>query len=514
MAEKPPDLGEMDLDEFRRYGHEIVDWIADYLAHPERYPVLSRSRPGEVAAQLPQQPPEDGESMTAILADFERLIVPGITHWNHPGFHAYFSVSGSGPGILGEMLTAALNVNAMLWRTSPSATELEEVTLDWLRQMLDLDDGWQGVITDGASASSLLAIAAAREALDLDIRRKGMAGRDDLPRLRLYVSDQTHSSVEKGAITLGIGQDGVRTIASDRDFRMDAQALAQAIEEDMIAGWRPFCVAATVGTTATTSIDPLPELAAICRQHGLWLHVDGAYGAAAAVLPEMRHLLNGLEHADSFVMNPHKWLFTPIDCSAFYVRRPALLQQAFSLVPEYLKTAERGVTNYMDWGVQLGRRFRALKLWMVIRAFGREGIAARIREHIRLGQQLAAWVDADPDFERLAPTPLSVVCLRAVPNDIARGLETAEPALADAGQLYLDRLNERIVDAVNKTGQAFLAPTRLRDRLAIRVAIGNIRTDETDIRRVWALLRAKTRELDGLGSALGDPELARLRPTL
>ncbi len=497
MADDSAALGEMDLDDFRQYGHEIVDWIADYLAQPERYPVLSRSRPGEITAQLLQEPPEAAEPMAAILADFEKVIMPGITHWNHPGFHAYFSVSASGPGILGEMLTSALNVNAMLWRTSPSATELEEVTLDWLRGMLGLDEGWHGVITDGASASSLLAIAAAREALDLDIRQKGMAGRADLPRLRLYISDQTHSSVEKGAITLGIGQEGVRKIASDQEFRLDPQALALAIEEDLAAGWRPFCVAATVGTTATTSIDPIAEIAAICRQYGLWLHVDGAYGAAAAVLPEMRHLLYGLEQADSFVMNPHKWLFTPIDCSAFYVRRPEILQQAFSLVPEYLKTAELGVTNYMDWGVQLGRRFRALKLWMVIRAFGTEGIAARLREHIRLGQLLAAWVDADPDFERLAPTPLSVVCLRAVPSDIARRLESAEGEQARELQTYLDRLNEKIVDAVNATGQAFLAPTRLRDKVVIRVAIGNIRTDEAGVRRVWGLLQDATRELAG-----------------
>ncbi|MFN2224088.1 MAG: pyridoxal phosphate-dependent decarboxylase family protein [Candidatus Promineifilaceae bacterium] len=498
MAETP-ELGEMNLDDFRQYGHEIVDWIADYLARPEQYPVLSRVRPGEIAARLPLRPPEEGEPMVDILADFEKIILPGITHWNHPGFHAYFSVSGSAPGILGEMLIAALNVNAMLWRTSPSATELEEVSLEWLRTMLGMDEGWHGVITDGASASSLLAIAAAREALDLDIHQKGMAGRSDLPRLRLYISDQTHSSVEKGAITLGIGQEGVRTIPTDDDFRLDPQALAQAIEEDLAAGWRPFFVTATVGTTATTSVDPVPEMAAICRQYGLWLHVDGAYGGAAAVAPEMRHVLDGLELADSFVMNPHKWLFTPIDCSAFYVRRPEILQQAFSLVPEYLKTAEEGVTNYMDWGVQLGRRFRALKLWMVIRAFGRQGIAARLREHICLGQQLAAWIDAAPDFERLAPTPFSVVCFRLAPREIAARLALAGPEEARALEEELDRLNMALVEAMNDTGQVFLAPTRLRGRLTIRLAIGNIRTDEAHVRRVWALLEEKAERLTAAG---------------
>jgi aromatic-L-amino-acid decarboxylase len=495
MTDNPPALGEMDLDEFRKYGHEIVDWITDYLGQPEKYPVLSRVKPGEIAGQLPSLPPDEAQSMADILADFETIIMPGITHWNHPGFHAYFSVSGSAPGILGEMLISALNVNAMLWRTSPSATELEEVTLEWLRQMLGMDDGWHGVITDGASASSLLAIAAAREALDLDIRQKGMAGRADLPRLRLYISDQTHSSVEKGAITLGIGRDGVRAIPTDADFRLDPRALAEAIEEDLAVGWRPFFVTATVGTTATTSVDPVREIAGICQQYGLWLHVDGAYGAAAAVVPEMRHLLDGLEMADSFVMNPHKWLFTPIDCSAFYVRRPGVLQQAFSLVPEYLKTAEQGVTNYMDWGVQLGRRFRALKLWMVIRAFGRQGIIDRLREHIRLGQLLAAWIDDAPDFERLAPTPLSVVCFRIAPQEILRRLETAGPQEALARQEQIDQLNLALVEAMNDTGQVFLAPTRLHVRVTIRLAIGNIRTDEAHVRRVWALLQEKAREL-------------------
>jgi aromatic-L-amino-acid decarboxylase len=391
------------------------------------------------------------------------------------------------------MITAALNVNAMLWRTSPSATELEEVSLEWLRQMLGMDDGWHGVITDGASASSLLAIAAARESLDLDIRQKGMAGRPDLPRLRLYISDQTNSSVEKGAITLGIGQEGVRAIPSDDDFRFNPLALVQAIEEDLTSGWRPFFVTATVGTTATTSIDPLAGIAGVCRRYGLWLHVDGAYGAAAAVIPEMRHLLDGLELADSFVVNPHKWLFTPIDCSAFYVRRPEILRRTFSLVPEYLKTAEEGVTNYMDWGVQLGRRFRALKLWMVFRAFGRQGIAARLREHIRLGQLLAGWIDADPDFERMAPTPLSVVCFRFAPHDIVTQLEAAGPDDAQALEDQLERLNTALVDAVNATGQIFVASTRLRGRLTIRLAIGNIRTDEDHVRRVWKLLQEKGR---------------------
>lgn len=468
-------MNDMSPDDLRRYGRQAVDWVAEYLATTERYPVLSRVQPGETRAQLPEYAPEDPEAMTRILADFERVIMPGITHWNHPAFFAYFGISGSAPGILGELLTAALNVNGMLWQTSPAATELEELTLDWLRQMLGLPDGWHGVIMDTASMSSLLAIAAAREALNLDIRRRGMAGRPDLPRLCLYTSEQAHSSIEKGALTLGIGQENVRKIATDSAYRLDPYALVQAIDADLAAGARPFCVVATVGTTSTTSIDPVPEIARICTQYGLWLHVDGAYGGMAALVPGMRHVLDGCEHADSIVVNPHKWLFTPIDCSAFYVRDPATLKRAFSLVPEYLKTDQDDVTNYMDWGVQLGRRFRALKLWMVIRHFGRRGLADRIDRHIQLGRQLAAWVDEAPNFERTAPTPFSTVCFRAHPQ----GVDDEET---------LRRLNTEMLRKVNDSGEVFLSHTVLRDIYTLRLAIGNIRTEEKHVRRAWELL--------------------------
>ena len=489
MSEYNPQLGDMDLDEFRRWGHDLVDWIADYLAQPESYPVLSRNRPGEIMDSLPTEAPEMPESMATIMADFEKVILPGITHWNHPGFFAYFGITGSGPGILGEMLSAALNVNGMLWRTSPAATELETLTLDWLRQMMGLPAQFQGIITDTASISSMLAIAAARESLGSGIRERGMAGRADLPRLRIYISEQTHSSVEKGAITVGIGQEGVRKIPVDDAFRMKPGLLAEAIAEDLENGWRPMMVTATVGTTATTSIDPVPKIAAICKQYDLWLHVDAAYGGAAALLPEMRHVLDGVSEADSFVVNPHKWLFTPIDCSAFYVRQPEILRQAFTLVPDYLKSEEEGVTNYMDWGVQLGRRFRALKLWLVLRYFGRQGLADRIREHIRLGQLLANWIDDDPDFQRLAPTPFSTVCFRACPEQLARELESAEPDRVQQIESYLEEINGRIVKGVNDTGEIFLAPTRLNGRFTIRLAIGNIRSDEAIIRRSWQLIR-------------------------
>jgi len=330
-------LGDMSPEDFRRYGHQVVDWIAEYLAHPERYPVLSQNEPGQVKNALPSTAPERGEAMEAMLADLDRVIVPGVTHWNHPAFFAYFAISGSAPGILGEMLGAAFNVNAMLWRTSPSATELEEVTLEWLRQMLGLPEQFGGVIYDTASISSLCAIAAAREAVsEFRVREEGLGASG--ARLRLYCSEHAHSSIDKSVITLGMGQAGVRKIAADSEFRMDAAALARAIGEDRKNGWRPFCVVATVGTTSTTSVDPVTEIAEICRRENLWLHVDAAYGGSAAVVPEMQWIFDGCEHADSIVMNPHKWLFVPVDLSVLFCKRMDTLRQAFSLVPEYLRT--------------------------------------------------------------------------------------------------------------------------------------------------------------------------------
>jgi aromatic-L-amino-acid decarboxylase len=479
-AKAATSASDMPVEDFRRFGHQLVEWIAEYLAGIERYPVLARVRPGEIRERLPAHPPREGESLEVILRDFEQILLPGITHWNHPGFMAYFAITGSGPGILGELLSAALNVNAMLWRTSPAATELEQVVLDWVRQMLGLPPEFEGIIYDTASIASLCALAAAREAAGLNVREEGLAG---LPRLRLYASEEAHSSIEKGAIVLGVGRAGVRKIPTDDAFRMDVGALERAIEQDRAAGWRPFCVVATVGTTSTTSSDPVPEIARVCERYGLWLHVDAAYAGAAAIVPEFRHILDGCERADSLVVNPHKWLFTPMDLSAFYCRRMDVLRRAFSLVPEYLRTEEEGVRNLMDYGPQLGRRFRALKLWMVIRYFGQQGLAARIREHIRWAQQFAAWVDADPDFERMAPTPLSTVCFRARP----RGWTRSEDEL--------DRFNAAVLDAVNATGQCFLSHTRVRGRLALRLAIGNVRTTLEHVRRTWELLRAQVARL-------------------
>ena len=479
--------GDLDPEEFRRRGHEMVDWITSFLAAPERHPVLARVKPGDVRGALPVAAPDDPEPLDRILADFERVLLPGMTHWNHPGFFAYFAISGSAPGILGELLCAALNVNAMLWRTSPAATELEEVVLDWLRKLLGLPAGFRGVIYDTASISTLCALAAAREAAGLDVREQGMAGRPDMPRLRVYTSEQAHNSVEKGAIVLGFGREGVRKIPTDAEFRMDPAALASAISEDRAAGWRPVAVCATVGTTGTTSIDPVPAVADIAAREGLWLHVDAAYGGVAAILPERREVLAGCDRADSIVVNPHKWLFTPIDCSAFFCRRPDVLKRAFTLVPSFLQTPEgSAVENYMDWGPQLGRRFRALKLWMVLRAFGRSGIETRLREHMRLGRLFAEWVDGDPDWERIAPVPFSTVVFRL------------RPRAGDPDGPRLDGLNERLLEAVNASGEAFLSHVVLRGRYVLRLAIGNIRTEERHVRRAWEILRAEALRLGAL----------------
>ncbi|MDQ1729108.1 MAG: aromatic-L-amino-acid/L-tryptophan decarboxylase [Pyrinomonadaceae bacterium] len=476
-----PALGDMDKEEFRRFGYELIDWIADYLDHVEALPVLSQIEPGDLKAQLPTSPPEKGEAMEQIIADVDRLIVPALTHWNHPSFFAYFATSTSAPGIFGELLSAAFDQKAMLWRTSPASTELEEVTLDWLRQMMGLDAGMTGIIYDTASVSSLHAIAAAREGAELRIREEGMSGRTDLPLLRVYVSEQAHSSIEKGVITLGLGQRALRKIPTDAEFRMDANALAAAIAEDKQNGIVPFCVVATVGTTSTSSIDPIAEIASICEEHALWLHVDAAYAGSAAVVPELRHILAGCERADSLAVNPHKWLFTPFDLSVLYCRHLDLLRRAFSLVPEYLRTPEQEqVRSGSDYGVQLGRRFRALKLWMIIRYFGHEGLAARIREHCRLAQLFASWVAADPNWELLAPVPLALVCFRACPP---------LPLTNETGpELRLNALNEAVMHDVNATGKSLLSHTKLHDRLTLRLSVGNIRTTEKHVRQVWDLL--------------------------
>ncbi len=461
--------GDMPAEEFRRAGHQLVDWIADFFNSVYQLPVLPNVKPGDIRNQLPDTAPEVGEEWERIFTDIDRIIMPGMTHWNHPRFFAYFSITGSGPGVLGELLAAALNNNAMLWKSGPSSTELEKTVLDWMRQMLGLPDEFWGIVYDTASVSSMHAIAAAREKIGLQIREKGMAGRSDLPRLRLYMSEHAHSSIEKGALTLGIGLEGIRKIPVDAEFRMRPDALAAAIAEDRRKGWLPFCVVATVGTTSTTSVDPVNDIADICERENLWLHVDAAYAGTAAILPEKRHILNGCERAHSFVFNPHKWLFVPIDFSAFYTREPEILKRAFSLVPEYLRTAEdHEVENPMDYGIQLGRRFRALKMWFVLRYFGVQGIQERLRYHIQLAQEFTAWVDAHPQLERMAPVPFSTVCFRALPLKLPEGMT-------------LNQFNEHLLEEINRPREVFLSHTKLGDDYVLRAAFGNLRTRPEDL---------------------------------
>jgi aromatic-L-amino-acid decarboxylase len=480
----PGNLGDWSGAEFRRAGHEAVEWVASYLERVESCPVLARTRPGDIRRALPAEPPEEGEGFAALLADLDGAVLPGVTHWNHPGFLAYFGITASGPGILGELVAAALNTNGMLWRTSPATTELEGVVLDWLRRMVGLPEPRFGLLTDTASTSTLVALAAAREqAPGLSAREEGL-GAPGAPRLRLYTSTEAHSSVEKAGIMLGLGRAGVRRVPVDREYRLDMGALAAAVRDDRASGWLPFAVAATCGTTSTTSVDPIPALADFCEREKLWLHVDAAYAGSAAILPEKRWCLAGCDRADSLVINPHKWLFVPIDASALWLRRPETLRRALQLVPDYLRDREGDeVVNLMDYGFQLGRRFRAIKLWWVIRAFGVDGIRARIREHIRLAGLFASWVSADPRFELAAPAPFSVVGFRA---------------RAAGGPEEADRVNARILERVNAEGRVFLSHTKVDGRTTLRAAIGNLRTEERHVRLAWDQLReALEREQGG-----------------
>jgi aromatic-L-amino-acid decarboxylase len=470
-------------EEFRRHGHALVDWIAEYLEHPERYPVLPRVNPGDVRRALPSTAPEQAEDFEAVFGDFERVLVPALTHWNHPGFFGYFATSSNPAAILAEFLAAALNQQAMLWRTSPAATELEAVSLDWLRQLVGLPDTFEGVIYDTASISTLHGLAAAREAAVTAVREDGLAARAGIPPLAIYCSEHAHSSVEKAVILLGFGQRSLRRIPVDEEFALRVDILEQTIQRDLADGVLPVAVVATIGTTSTTSSDPVLAIAPLCARHRIWLHVDAAYAGVAAMLPECRSHFAGWEHADSIVFNPHKWLFVPVDLSAFYCRRMDVVRQAFSLVPDYLQSRHAGpdARNLMDTGIQLGRRFRALKLWMTLRDLGGEGIRRVVRRHLDLARRFAEWIDAHPDFERVAPVPFSVVCFRAHPGGIDE-------------QQALDILNERLLDEVNASGEVFLSHTRLHGAIVIRLAIGHLHTTDVHVSRAWELLQ---QALDG-----------------
>jgi aromatic-L-amino-acid/L-tryptophan decarboxylase len=475
----------MDPDAFRAAAHEVVDRIADYLRDIERYPVLPPIEPGSIAPQLPSAAPDEPEPLAAILADIDRLVIPNATHWQHPGFFAYFATSASGPGMLGEFLTAALGQNPMLWRTSPIGTELEGVVVGWLRQALGLPDAFDGLLTDTASTSTLIALAAAREAAGLDAAARGLAAREGLGQPRVYASTEAHSSIEKACMTLGLGRAAVVKIAANDRYEMDVEALERAIAADRDAGRRPIAIVATVGTTSSTSVDPVAAIADVAERDGLWLHVDSAYAGVVAILPERRAPFAGWERADSIVVNPHKWLFTPLDASLLLSRRMDQLRAAFSLQPEYLRTLDRTnpVHDYTEYQPQLGRRMRALKLWMQLRWFGMDGLRRRIEAHLAEAERFAGWVDADERWERLAPVPFSTVCFRYRPARLA----------ADAAAL--DALNTQLMDAVNRTGEVFLSHTRLRDRFTIRLAIGNLRTEPRHVEHAWALLRREAAAL-------------------
>ncbi|MEO8073550.1 MAG: pyridoxal-dependent decarboxylase [Acidobacteriota bacterium] len=483
MNKQQPDFGDMPKEDFRRHGHELIDWIADYFENIEQFPVLSQIEPNWLKDNLPKSAPETGEDFAEVIKDIDKLILPAVTHWNHPNFHGLFSTSTSSVGIFGELLSAAFDMKAMLWRTSPASTELEEVVLDWLRQMMGLDSGLKGIIYDTASVSTLHAIAAAREGLDLKIRELGMSGRADLPLLRVYTSEQAHSSVEKAVILLGLGQRSLVKIAVDDKFRMRPDKLREAIEADKQNGYLPFCVVATVGTTSTTSIDPVSDIVSVCEEHTLWLHVDAAYAGSGAIVPELQNCLKGCERADSLVTNPHKWLFTPFDLSVLYCRHLDLLKRAFTLVPEYLKTNET-VTNQMDYGIQLGRRFRSLKLWFIMRYFGQQGMIERIREHCRLAKIFASWIEESEDWEILAPIPFALVCFRAHPKNVEN----------------LDDLNENLMNSINESGKAYISHTKLNGKFTLRVSIGNIRVEERHIEKLWELLNEKLGEVSRKGA--------------
>jgi aromatic-L-amino-acid decarboxylase len=459
----------MSPEEFRRHGHAVVDWIADYYSRIESFPVLSQAKPGEIRASLPAAAPKKGEPFSALLKDVEEKILPGVTHWQSPNFFAYFPSNASGPAILGDLLSSGLGVQGMLWATSPACTELETLVLDWLVPALGLPEKFLstktggGAIQDTASSATLCALLAARErATNFASNREGCRG-----KLVAYTSSQAHSSVEKAIQIAGIGRENLRLIEVDEKFAMQSSALAAAIEKDRKAGLTPFFVCATVGTTSSNAIDPVPPIGKICREHGLWLHVDAAMSGTAALCPEFRYLHEGLQFADSYCFNPHKWMFTNFDCDCFYVGDRKALIQTLSVLPEYLKnkaTESGAVFDYRDWQIPLGRRFRSLKLWFVLRHYGIEGLQFHIREHVRLAQQFAAWVRADARFELVAPAPLNLVCFR---------LKCGEDA------------NQQLLESLNRSGDLHLTHTRLNDKLTLRLCIGQTNTTEKHVERAW-----------------------------
>jgi aromatic-L-amino-acid decarboxylase len=466
----------LDPEQFRRQAHEIVDWMADYLRDVGARPVQPASEPGAVRAALPASPPLSGEPFERIMADFDRIIVPGLTHWGHPGFLAYFPANTSPPSILAEMLTAAIGAQCMSWNTSPAATELEQVTMEWLRQMVGLSPEFTGVIQDTASTATFVAMVTAR---DRAVGKEGgRAGA--LESLTSYTTQEANHSVPKGMRLAGIRPGHIRMVETGSGHAMVPEALRRQIRADRAAGLVPAAVVATVGTTGSTAIDPVPAIAAICREESVWLHVDAAWAGSAAIVPELRWVFDGVDAADSVVFNPHKWLLVNFDCSAYFVKDRVALLGSFGASAEILRTAhDDRVVNYRDWGVQLGRRFRALKLWFVIRTYGVEGLRAMIREHVRLGTVLASWIEQEPGFELVGPAPLGLVVFRYLGEATGNRQQATED---------LDELNRRLQERVNATGRIFITGTRLGGRYVLRVALGHLTTSEADVRAAWDLI--------------------------
>ena len=473
----------MELSDFRKHAHELVDWMADYLENVRRYPVKSPVAPGEIQEHLPKSAPQEGESFEAIFKDFEQLIMPGITHWQHPSFMAYFPANSSPPSLLAEMLTSTLGAQCMSWQTSPAATELEGRVMAWLREMIGLPEGFTGVIQDTASTATLCSMLTAREVQsNFGINNEGLQGAS---RFAVYCSTETHSSIEKDVKIAGLGKNNLRKIPVDRNFAMRPGALERAIREDVAAGTVPLCVVATIGTTGSNAVDPIKMIGEICRSHKVWLHVDAAYAGTALLLPEMRWMIEGIEYVDTFVFNPHKWMLTNFDCSAYFVRDAEALVRTFEILPEYLKTAEgKRVHNYRDWGIQLGRRFRALKLWFVIRSYGVDGLREIIRSHLELAAGVKRWVEESEDFEPMAPVPLGLVCFRYHP----KGEDDPE---------RLNAVNEKLLEAVNETGKLYLTHTRLNGDYVLRLVIGQTQVRREDVEQAWKLVQTAARNLPG-----------------
>lgn len=469
----------MDNKDFRQQAHLLVDWMADYLENIEQFPVKSKVKPYEIYQQLPEQMPEQGENFAHIMEDFQQLLLPGMTHWQHPNFHAYFPANSSYPSILGEMLTATLGAQCMIWDTSPAAAELEERVMNWLKTAFHLPETWEGVLQDTASTATLTALLSAREqATHFQSNKKGL----QKAHWRVYCSTETHSSIEKGVKIIGLGKDNLVKIPTTGHGCMDPQALEEAIQTDLAAGLQPMCVVAALGTTGTTAVDPLAPIAAICQEHHIWLHLDAAFAGVALLLPEYHYLLQGIEQVDSFVTNAHKWLFTNFDCSLYYVKDKEALLKTFEILPEYLKTSSRGAVNdYRDWGVPLGRRFRALKLWFVLRTYGLEGLQTRLRAHIQLAQTFAQWIEEAPDFECLAPVEFSLVCFRYKPL----GTWTEE---------QLEAQNKELLDLLNQSGEVYLTHTKIRGQYALRLVTAQTYVQLHHVEKAWNLIQHYARK--------------------